>query len=257
MNDAFDFDLTELTPADGASEEAMETVRAGDLRMLAQHHTAPNGSHSFVLVHDWSAVWGTPGEPELVAIAIARDLSRSTFTFETSRHATASFAQNWLVERGCPPARITLVDDDLLKPDDDLTLQVEQRIRQSGSRLDVLDTYTFNPWETWTLTRDSHAAKAPIRVFHEEWDCDAGTYTMREGAFADVSAARTWLDERSGPLPEPPEYTDHDGAVVRARAARIALARSAGVSPTPGAGLDASRMAPAGQVQRPVRGRLL
>ncbi|MFE3882270.1 hypothetical protein ACFXPQ_05010 [Streptomyces lydicus] len=100
MNDAFDFDLAELTPADDASEEAMARVRAGELTVLAQHRTAPNGAHSFVLAR--SAVWGTPGEPELVAIAIARDLSRSTFTFETSRHATVSFAQNWLVERGLP-----------------------------------------------------------------------------------------------------------------------------------------------------------
>ncbi|MFE3881864.1 hypothetical protein ACFXPQ_02890 [Streptomyces lydicus] len=80
---------------------------------------------------------------------------------------------------------------------------------------------------------------------------------MREGAFADVGVARTWLDERSGPLPEPPEYTDHDGAVVRARTARIALARSAGASATPRASLDAPRTAPAGPVQRPAQKRLL
>ncbi|WP_268221028.1 glycosyl hydrolase [Streptomyces sp. EMB24] len=256
---AFDFDLADLLPADETSEAAMEAFRAGDLSVLSQHHTASNGSHSFVLAHDRSVTWGVPGEPQLVAIAVARDLSRSTFTFETSRHATASFAQNWLAERGCPLDRIALRGGDHAEPADDLTVQVEQQIQRSGTRYEVLDTYTsdHDPSEAWTLVRDSRAAQAPVRLFHEEWDHDAGTYTVREGAFTDVGAAQTWLDERSGPLPEPPEYSDHDGAVVRARIARIALARSAGASATPGTGLDAPRTTPAGPVQRPVRGKLL
>ncbi|WP_405668259.1 hypothetical protein [Streptomyces sp. NBC_00055] len=141
-------------------------------------------------------------------------------------------------------------------PADDLTVQVEQQIRESGARYEVLDTYTsdFDPCETWTLARDSRADQAPVRVFHEEWDHAAGTYTMREGAFADVSAARCWLDDRSRPLPEQPEYSDHNGAVVRAR---VALTRSAGASATAKVGLDAPRTALAGPVQRPVRGRPL
>ncbi|NBE51639.1 glycosyl hydrolase [Streptomyces boluensis] len=261
MNDAFDFDLDldELTPADDDSAEAMETFWADDLTVLSQHHTTPIGSHSFVLAHDQSVTWGIPGSPQLVAITVARDLSRSTFTLETSHHATASFAQSWLVERGCPPERIALVGGDYVKPADDLTVQVEQQIRESGTRYEVLDTHTsdFDPSETWTLTRDSSAGQEPIRVFHEEWDHDAGTYTMREGAFADVDAARSWLDDRSGPLPEPPEYSDSNGAVVRARIARIALARSTGASTTPKASVDTPRPAPAGPVQRPVQGRLL
>ncbi|MER5972851.1 glycosyl hydrolase [Streptomyces sp. NPDC002055] len=259
MSDVFDFALDALSPADDASEEAMDTFWAGDLTVLAQHHTAPNGSHSFVLAHDRSVTWGVPGEPQLVTIAVARDLSRSTFTFETSYHATASFAQSWLVERGCPPERIALGGGDYVKPADGLTVQVEQQIRQSGTRYEVLDTCAsdYDPSETWTLARASRASQAPVRVFHEEWDHDAATYTMREGAFADVGAAQTWLEERSGPLPEPPEYSDHDGAVVRARIARIALARSAGASGMPKAGLDAPRTAPAEPVQRPVQGRLL
>ncbi|WP_239696603.1 hypothetical protein [Streptomyces sp. SceaMP-e96] len=75
---------------------------------------------------------------------------------------------------------------------------------------------------------------------------------MREGAFADAGVAQTWMDERSGPLPEPPKYSN--GAAVRAR---IALARSAGVCATPQTGLGALRTTAAGPVQRPVRGRLL
>ncbi|MFE6101308.1 glycosyl hydrolase [Streptomyces laurentii] len=263
MNDrfdfAFDFDLDELAPADATSEEAMERFWSGDLVALSQHHTMPNGSHSFVVAHDQSATWGVPGAPQVMAIAVARDLTRFTYTLETSHHATVSFAQAWLVERGCPPEKITKIRDGLIKPADDLTVWVERQIRESGTRYEVLDNHTSDsdPCETWTLTRDSLAAAAPIRVFHEEWDHNAGTYTMREGAFVGVGAARSWLDDRNSPLPEPPEYSDDNGAVVRARVARIALARSAGAFAAPKADLDALRTPSVGPAQRPVQGRLM
>ncbi|MFD4337881.1 glycosyl hydrolase [Streptomyces anulatus] len=260
MNDSFDFDfdLDELAPADDASEEAVERFWSGDLTALSHHHTSPNDSHSFVVAHDRSVTWGVPGAPQVMAIAVARDLSRFTFTLETSYHATVPFAQNWLVGHGCPPERIAQIAKGYVQPADDLTLQVERQIRESGARYEVLDTYTSDsgPCETWTLTQDSQASQAPVRVFLEEWDHDAGTYTMREGAFADVGAARSWLDDRSGPLPEPPEYSDHNGAVVRARIARIALARSVGASAALGAGLGTPRTPGAGPV-RPAQGRAL
>ncbi|GAA2273252.1 hypothetical protein GCM10010368_48290 [Streptomyces roseiscleroticus] len=259
MSDVFDFDLDDLSPADDASADTMEAFRASDLTVLSQHHTTPNASHSFVLAHDRSVTLGLPGEPQLVAIAVARDFSRSSFTFETSHHATASFAQNWLAERGCPLDRITLRGGGYVEPADDLTVQVEQQIQKSGTRYEVLDTYTsdYDPSEAWTLVRDSRATQTPIRLFHEEWDHDAGTYTVREGAFANIGVAQIWLAERSGPLPEPPEYSDHNGAVVRARIARIALTRSANASATPQTDLDVPRTTAAGPVQRPVQGRLL
>ncbi|GHI44860.1 MULTISPECIES: glycosyl hydrolase [Streptomyces] len=220
MNDILDFGLDDLSPVDDDSEEAMEALRTGDLTVLSQHHTTPNGSHSFVLAHDRSVTWGIPGEPQLVAIAVARDLRQSTFTFETSHHATASFAQNWLAERGCPLERIALRGGDYIEPADDLTLQVEQQIQKSGTRYEVLDTYASddNPSEAWTLVNDSQATQAPVRLFYEEWN---------------------------------------HGAVVRARIARIALSRSAGTSPTPQTGLDAPRATAAVPVQRAVQGRLL
>ncbi|MFE3936336.1 glycosyl hydrolase, partial [Streptomyces goshikiensis] len=177
-------------------------------------------------------------------------------TLETSYHATVPFAQSWLVERGCPPERIAQIATGYAEPADDLTLQVERQIRESGARYEVLDTYTSDsdPCETWTLTRDSRAGQEPVRVFLEEWDHDAGEYTVREGAFANVDAARCWLDDREGPLPEPPEYSDDNDAVVRAR---VALARSAGTSAVPKAGPAVLRTPVAVPVQRPVQGRLL
>ncbi|AEN10805.1 MULTISPECIES: hypothetical protein [unclassified Streptomyces] len=258
MNDTFDFDLDDLSPADDASAEAVERFWDEDMVLLSQHRSTPHGSHSFCLAHDQSLTWGIPGAPQLVAVVVARDLSRGTFTVETSSHATASFAQNWLVERGCPPGSI-LVGDGFPQPGDDLTLQIEQQVRESGTRYAFLDSYTedIDRVETWTLVRDSRAAQAPIRVFLQDWHLDAGIYTMREGAFADVGAAQTWLDERSGPLPEPPEYDDRNGPVVRARIARMALARSFGTSELPRTGPNALRTPAAALVPRPVQGRLL
>lgn len=122
---------------------------------------------------------GVPGEPQLVAITVARDLRQSTFTFETSHHATASFAQNWLAKRGCPLERIALRGGEYIEPADDLTVQVEQQIQKSGTRHEALDTYTsdYDPSEAWTLVIDSQATQAPVRLYYEEWNHDAGTYT--------------------------------------------------------------------------------
>ncbi|MGW3715632.1 glycosyl hydrolase [Streptomyces sp. NPDC005133] len=235
MTVELDFLLDDFEPADTDSEYAKQRMWSGDLTVLAQHHTTPNGSHSYVVAHDSSVTWGVPGEPQIVAIKVARDPSQNTFTFESAYHATPSFAQNWLVERGCPPKRIGQVGNDFMKPADDLTIRTEQQIRDSGKRYEVLDaqSWDYDPCETWTLTRDSRAAQAPIRVFLEEGDFDAHTYTMREGAFADEDAAQRWLAERSDPLPEPPEYRG-DAAVLRTRAA---LTRSTNASAISEAGL--------------------
>ncbi|MFB6603567.1 glycosyl hydrolase [Streptomyces noursei] len=228
MSNELDFCLDDFEPADAASEYAEQRFWGDDLTVLAEHHTAPNGSHSFVLAHHRSVTWGPPGEPQIRAIKVARNLSQNTFTFESAYHPTVSLAQNWLIERGCPPERISQIDDGFMKPADDLTARIEQRLRTSGNRYAVLDSYTsdFDPCETWTLTRDSIAAQAPIRVFLEEGDFDSHTYTMREGAFADEATARHWLDNRSSPLPRPPAHLG-DAAAIRAR---TALTRSAGAS---------------------------
>ncbi|WP_127360916.1 glycosyl hydrolase [Actinacidiphila soli] len=249
MTAELDFHLDDFEPADADSEYAEQRMWAGELTIVAEHHTTPNGSRSYVVAHDGSVSWGVPGEPQVVAIKVARDLGLNTFTFETAYHASVSFAQNWLIERGCPPDPIAQVRADFMKPADDLTLRIEQQIRASGKQYEVLDTQSsdYDPCETWTLTGDSLAAQAPIRVFLEEGDFDAHTYTMRQGAFADEDAARHWLDNRSDPLPEPPEHRG-DAAALRARAA---LTRSTSASAIPKAGLDTSNAPSVNKAQRP------
>ncbi|MFJ4912887.1 glycosyl hydrolase [Streptomyces sp. NPDC088726] len=253
MSDELDLRLDDLGPANAASENAERNFWAGDLTVLAEHHTTPHGSHSYVVAHDGSVTWGIPGEPQVAAIKVARNLSLNTFTFEMAYHASVAFAQNWLIERGCPPERIAQTGGDYMQPADDLTLQVEQQIRDSSTRYQVLDSQTsdYDPCEAWTLTRDSSAAQAPIRVFLEEGDFAAHTYTLREGAFADEATAQTWLHERGSALPQPPEYRG-DAAALRTRAA---LTRSAGASALSKAGPDAQSAPSVGTAQRPIPGR--
>ncbi|MEK8142335.1 hypothetical protein NKH18_07065 [Streptomyces sp. M10(2022)] len=83
-------------------------------------------------------------------------------------------------------------------------------------------------------------------------DFETHTYTTREGAFADESAARHWLDDRNSPLPNPPGDGRDTGAALRTRAA---LTRSAGASATPKAGLDTHSLPSPGPTQRPSPGR--
>lgn len=255
MTAELDFGLNGFQPADIDSAQAEHGLWAGDLRVLAEHHTAPDGSHSYVVAFDESATWGVPGAPQLVAVSLARDLDRRTFTLETACHASLPFAQNWLIERGCPPDQITTVDGDFMKAAEDLTLRVEQKIRDAGQRYEVLDTQTwdYDPCETWTMARDTLAAQDPIRVFLEEGNPEAFTYTVREGAFADEDTAQDWLDSRSSPLPQPPEDRGNaDGPRTAA-----ALIRSAGTAPATACGLDRDPMPSTVTAQRPGQGRSL
>lgn len=237
MSSELDFELDGFEPLDALSEHAQSSICARDLTVLTEHHSRPNGSHSYLVAHDGAATWRVPGSPQLLAVKIARDFNARTFSFESSAHATVAFAQGWLVERGCPPGPIAKVGDGFMTAADDLTVQVEEQIRSSSARYEVLDTESWDcdPCETWTLVRDSRALELPVRVFLEEGDTEAHTYTVREGAFPDRGAAQAWLDTRDGPLPEPPEFRG-DASALRTSAA---LARSSGIRAAAKAGLPA------------------
>lgn len=255
MTAAPDFGLDGLDPADLGSEQAESVLWAGDLKILAEHHT-PDRSRSYVVAHDTSVTWGVPGSPQVAAIKVARDLDRGTFTLENEYHAGLPFAQAWLIERGCPPERIAVPDGMFIEPADDLTLRIEQKIREAGQRYDVLDTCTRDDgsYESWTLVRDTLADQDPVRVFLEQGNFKAFTYTLREGAFPDEDTAQDWLDDRSTPLPQAPE--EHlDAAALRARAA---LARSTSRTGSVDAcGLDQMPAPSTASVQRPGPARSL
>lgn len=227
MRKFLDFDLDGFDPTDLASEYAEQRLWAPDFVSLAEHHDADR-STSYLVAHDESATWGNPGTPQILAIKVSRDFERNTFTIQSAEHAIIPFAQNWLAEQGCPPEAIAQADQDLMEPADDLTARIERKVRTSGTRYDVLDSHSsdFDPCEIWTLTRDAQAEAAPVRLFLEEGNFDTHTYTLREGAFEDESAARSWLDDRSTPLPQPAEHHGESPG----RRAQAALARSAGAT---------------------------
>ncbi|MFC4035171.1 glycosyl hydrolase [Streptomyces polygonati] len=258
MTADLDFALDDLEPADLDSEQAESLLWAGDLTVLAEHHTAPHRSHSYVVAHDTSATWGVPGAPQVAAIKVARDFGLGTFTLESEYHASVPFAQAWLIERGCPPEKIALAEGDFVEAADEQTVRVQQMIRDGGQRYDVIDTWTWddNPCENWTLARDSAAAEKPVRVFLEVVDPATHTYTVREGAFPDEDTARDWLEDRSTPLPPAPD----DHLAADALRASVALARSTGhAGSVTACGLDRIP-APAPStvsVQRPGPGRSL
>ncbi|MGW2657400.1 glycosyl hydrolase [Streptomyces sp. NPDC001478] len=251
MSDKLDFHLADLVPADADSEWAERRFWASDPTVLAEYHTTSHGSHSYVIAHDGAVTREVPGEPQVAAIKVARDLRLNTFTFEIAYHATSAFAQNWLIERGCPAEHIMLTGR-FMQPADDRTLRIEQQIRDSGTRYKVLETQTsdFDPCETWTMVHDSAAVQSPVRVFLEEGDFTAFTYTIREGAFADTDAADEWLEDRSSPLPVPPE--ERTESALRTRAA---LARSNGARVSPTASPPIESGPPMEPAQRPNPGR--
>lgn len=255
MSDALDLRLDDLVAADADSRQAQEAFWPQDLTVLAEHHSGSGRARSYVVAYDRSITWGVPGEPQVAAIKVARDLEQATFTLEMAYHATVPFAQNWLIARGCPTQPITVLDRDVMQPADDLTMRVERQIRDSGTRYEVLGSWTsdFAPCEVWTLARDADSGQAPVRLFLKEGDFETHSYTVREGAFPDEARARRWLDERSEPLPQPPEYRSE----AIAQRARAALIRSAGASALPQSGLDAHQAPPIARGQRPGSGRAL
>ncbi|WP_435178589.1 glycosyl hydrolase [Actinacidiphila sp. bgisy145] len=249
MTAALDLALDDLDPADIDSAQAASVLWVGDLTVLAEHHTAPHGSHSYVVAHDASVTWGIPGAPQLVAIKVARNLNLRTFTLESECHASLPFAQAWLIERGCPPEKIAVPDSDFVEAADEQTLRIQQMIRDGGQRYDVIDTCTSDdgPCEIWTLANDTLATAAPVRVFLEVIDPDTRTYTPREGAFPDEDTARHWLEDRSTPLPQAPQASP----AAHARRERVALARSSGTPRAAACGLDTLPAAPADTTQQP------
>jgi len=170
--------------------------------LLAAHH---EGDSSFAVLFDSSAIWDIPGTANLVAVRVVRNHMWGTFDFDTERLPMVGLAQQWLVARGCPPETIVLPPESASQPADQQSTVLETRLRTSPGRYKLIDHYTDDgdPFESWAMLRDAHpeSADAPVRVFVESADINAGTYTLHEGGFTNEDAAREWLDERPGPLP--------------------------------------------------------
>ncbi|OII62193.1 hypothetical protein BJP40_03910 [Streptomyces sp. CC53] len=173
---------------------------------LAEHHTA-DGRQSFLVLHDASAIYGVPGESQLVALHLARDVETRTFTLDSARVPLPSLAQSWLIQRRCPVKAIDAPDGWGTRPADETTVALERRLRDHGNRMTLVDSYSGEGYptaETRVLleSRDPRASH-PYRLLLEVADLRTGTHTLREGAFETAEAALDWLEDRSSPLPTP------------------------------------------------------
>jgi hypothetical protein len=177
------------------------------LQSLAEYHSA-DGRHSYYVLHNRAVIWKHPGLPQLIAVHLQRDNQTRTFSFQSAELPLAAMAQSWLIARGCPQDAIRLPPDTGTTAADETTVALEERLMSDGDHFTLLDSYTSDiapKHETTVLLRaiDDRAAQ-PFRVLVEHANVEAGTHTLREGAFASYEAAATWLRNRDAPLPPTP-----------------------------------------------------
>lgn len=187
-------------------------IRELDFYTLAQHHTV-DGQHGYFVLHDQSAQWGIPGEAQIVALHLQRDVQARVFRFQHLVLPLVPMAQSWLIARGCPEEAIVLPPISAgSTPADETTRALERRLMSDGDNFALLHSYTDDSSaksQTVVVLRALDEGSAvPFRVLLEEADLDSGNHTLREGAFADLdSVSNWWEDHFSGhepPLPPPP-----------------------------------------------------
>ncbi|WP_338060050.1 hypothetical protein, partial [Streptomyces neyagawaensis] len=202
------------------------TINDTSFTVLAEHHTSDD-QHSYYVLHDGSATWGFPGDPQIVALHLKRDVATRTFRFDRAELPLPAMAQSWLIARGCPEEAILLHEGLGTTPADDATRALEERLRRDGDHFALLRSYTHDmeqPIQTTVLLRAlDEQASMPFRVLLEEADTETSTHTLREGGFANFEAATTWWDAfwrggRDVPLPAaPPPARQITPPVVAAR----------------------------------------
>ncbi|KPC62640.1 hypothetical protein [Streptomyces chattanoogensis] len=168
-----------------------------ELTVLAEHHT-PDDQHSYFVLHNGAVTWGIPGEPQLVALHLQRDVQARTFRFQHTPLPLPSMAQSWLIARGCPKESIGLRAD--MGPDaaDEATTALEERLMSDCDHFALVTSYTDdNPdsMQTTVLLRAiDEKAPVPFRVLLEEVDTDTWTHTLREGTFTTFKEATDWWE---------------------------------------------------------------
>lgn len=202
-----DFRLDAFEAANDSVEEAFENHIDSDhdsMTTLASHHS-PDGRASFYVIHHGAVTWGIPGEPQLIALRLERDIAAQSFSFEHATLPLPAMAQSWLIKRGCPAAAIALPPGMGTQPADAATVALQQRLAADGDRFALLRSYTDDtapiPETTVLLRALDERVEKPFRVLLEQADLDAYTHTLREGAFETYEAAVDWMEDRSTPLP--------------------------------------------------------
>ncbi|MGW6454369.1 hypothetical protein ACWF94_00320 [Streptomyces sp. NPDC055078] len=183
-------------------------MNQNDLTKLADHHS-DDGRHSHYVLHDRTATWGLPGEPQLIALHLQRDPEARTFRFQHARLPLPSMAQSWLIARGCPKDAVRLPTDLGTTPADDATRALEDRLMADGDHFALLTSYTDDgptaPQTTVLLRAVDEKEPLPFRVLLETADTDAWTHTLVEGGFATFDEATAWWEDhwRGADVPLP------------------------------------------------------
>ncbi|MDT0382307.1 hypothetical protein RM572_26465 [Streptomyces sp. DSM 42041] len=176
--------------------------------VLAEHHT-PDGSSSYYVAHNSAVTWGIPGDPQIAALQVKRDLKAKTFTFEHVMLPLPAMAQSWLISRGCPRDAIRIPLGATAGPADEAPRALEERLMGDGDHFALGYSYTSDDLDDMVIvaaTRDLNGTSAtPYRVLLQEVDTNTWTYTLREGGFATADEAVQWCRDRlagtAGPLP--------------------------------------------------------
>ncbi|ALO96717.1 hypothetical protein SHL15_5653 [Streptomyces hygroscopicus subsp. limoneus] len=170
-------------------------IESTELTVLAEHHT-DDQRHSYYVLHNRAVTWGIPGEPQLVALHLQRDVKTRTFRFRHERLPLPAMAQSWLIARGCPKEGIGLRPGMGTDAADEATKALEDRLTSDGDRFALVTSYTSDDPDRMEITVLLAATdeKAPLRfrVLLEEVDPEHWTHTLREGGFSTYEQATAW-----------------------------------------------------------------
>ncbi|MFJ1795280.1 hypothetical protein [Kitasatospora griseola] len=231
--------------------------------LAVQNTTNPHTpllTDSYLVVHDGTMTWDIPGSEQLAGIHVQRDLGAGTFRLEYQRAPIVALAQNWLVSRGADLDQVT-PHDEWLPTCDQPSRELEQRLAQAGDRYWIANSYTSDlvldpahssggppssnedlvyDFNTWIIAEDQRpeAGEHPVRVFYEDVDYLARTYTLREGGFPDRGAAYEWTRRAGAPdNPLPPVQIEAApsprSAAARATSPAAAASPAAAVAAAP------------------------
>ncbi|MFD9484671.1 hypothetical protein ACFWBX_11825 [Streptomyces sp. NPDC059991] len=171
-------------------------IEANELTVLAEHHT-DDQRHSYYVLHNGAVTWGIPGEPQLVALHLQRDVQARTFRFQHEQLPLVPMALSWLIARGCPKDAIALRPDMGTDAADEATKALEDRLTLDGDHFAVVTSYTSDDdlervQITVLLAAIDENAPLRFRVLLEEVDTEHWTHTLREGGFSTYEQATDW-----------------------------------------------------------------
>lgn len=204
-----DFRLDGFDPAnETVGEEFWDHIESEhqELRALSAHHS-PDGTRSFYVIYNGAVTWGIPGEPQLVALLLERDLSTKLYRFEHDTLPLPELAQAFLIARGCPAEAIALPPGMGTQPADPATVALQQRVVKDADRFVLRASHTDDSYPkaeiVVLLEAVDERVEKPFRVLLQQADLDNFTHTLREGTFETCEAAVDWMEDRSTPLPAP------------------------------------------------------